>query len=225
MDIITEQLMKARAEAGHFEDLYEETLATLRAVAADADDLRMWVMYAAAGSLCVGVAAGAIAGSVVARQRYAAGSTRLLQEMQDSQRRAASELKRSQRFGGESLAKSLIPALDAMDAMDTAMATIDTASVVNADEIAAMVEGSRLTRSLLADALQKNGITRIDPGPGDKFDVASMEAMFTAPTAERDASGLVAQILRPGYVLHEERVLRPAQVGVSVHGDDEGAGK
>ena len=39
-----------------------------------------------------------------------------------------------------------------------------------------------------------------------------MEAMLTVPV--EGAGGLVQQLLRPGYSLHGERLLRPAQVGV-----------
>ena len=41
--------------------------------------------------------------------------------------------------------------------------------------------------------------------------------MLSTPVTERSAAGLVEHILRPGYVLKADRVLRAAQVGVGVH--------
>ena len=45
----------------------------------------------------------------------------------------------------------------------------------------------------------------------------TMEALYTVPVAADASTGLVEDIMRPGYVLHGERVLRAAQVGVGEH--------
>ena len=47
---------------------------------------------------------------------------------------------------------------------------------------------------------------------GDVFDVAHMEAMLTVPVA--GTPGNVETVLRPGYILQGDRILRAAQVGV-----------
>ena len=74
-------------------------------------------------------------------------------------------------------------------------------------------EGANLTRRSMHDALRANGVERCEPAVGDKFDVSMMEAVFTVPVAEGQATGNVEEVFRPGYLLHE-RVLRAAQVGV-----------
>jgi len=81
-------------------------------------------------------------------------------------------------------------------------------------------EGSRLTRSAFHDALRKSGIDRVEPSVGEPFDVATMEAMFTVPV--EGSAGNVESIVRAGYMMHGERLLRAAQVGV---GASAGEGK
>ena len=78
----------------------------------------------------------------------------------------------------------------------------------------------------LHDALRANGIEVVAPALGDKFDVAAMEAVHVVPIEKGRPSGLVESILRPGYVLHGERVLRAAQVGVGAaqESNDSGSG-
>lgn len=129
--------------------------------------------------------------------------------MVDLRRRGAAELANSQRFGGEALARSLVPALDAMDSLEAASSGDDT-------------EGARLTRAALLDALRQHKIERIAPELGDKFEVDTMEAMLTVPVAETDRVGTVATLMRPGYVMHGERVLRAAQVGVGMAASGQG---
>jgi molecular chaperone GrpE (heat shock protein) len=73
-------------------------------------------------------------------------------------------------------------------------------------------EGCRLTRASLHEALRGNSIERIEPNVGEKFDIATMEAMLTVPV-EHD-TGNVETVLRPGYMIHGERIVRAAQVGV-----------
>ena len=125
LDIITEQLMKARDEAAHYQELYENNFEAYRAVAAEYEAMQTRSMYFALGSLCAGVCVGAAGAGLLARHRFSYASVRLAQELTDSRRRAATELSRAKKFGGEGLAKSLIPALDAMDAMCSNIPTDD----------------------------------------------------------------------------------------------------
>jgi len=65
----------------------------------------------------------------------------------------------------------------------------------------------------LLNVFTKHGIRVIDPQVGDKFDPQHHEAMFEAPVPGTKA-GEIIQVSAQGFMLHD-RILRPAQVGVS----------
>ena len=64
----------------------------------------------------------------------------------------------------------------------------------------------------LTRILERNGIERFDP-TGEKFDPTLHEAMFEVPDTEKE-NGIVVHLVEPGYRINE-RILRPARVGVS----------
>lgn len=219
LGVISEQSIKSRFEAEHYKDLADETR---RALDEATDRLDRNKEYAVAAVVLCSTAAAAVAGVFAGRaaqKANAAALARVSQEMVDLRRRGAAELQKAERFGSAQLAKSLIPALDAMDAL------CDTPSSANGGGEAEQ-EGKRLTRAALHDALRANGIEVVAPALGDKFDVAAMEAVHVVPIERGRPSGLVESILRPGYVLHGERVLRAAQVGVGAaqESNDSGSG-
>ncbi len=74
------------------------------------------------------------------------------------------------------------------------------------------LDGIEVTERELHKAMQRHGIAKLNP-EGEKFDPNFHQAMFEIPTDEQP-SGVVMQVVQPGYVL-EDRVLRPAMVGVS----------
>ena len=114
---ISEQVIKARADADHYKDLAEEALQALDASAEEMEQ-KKWYAYAAmAGCWCVSAAIAGPLGAATARRQSAAQLASVAQEMVDLRRRGAAELQRAERFGSAKLAKSLIPTLDAMDAM------------------------------------------------------------------------------------------------------------
>jgi len=74
------------------------------------------------------------------------------------------------------------------------------------------LEGIEVTERELHKAMERHGIAMLTP-EGEKFDPNFHQAMFEIPTDEMP-SGMVVQVVQPGYLL-EDRVLRPAMVGVS----------
>ena len=203
-EAITEQMLrqrdlaaKAQEEARHYKQLSSEALDALDTAAEQLEDQKKLAAAAVAGGVLVAGALGAIAATIIARRSSSAVIAQVSQEIVDVRRRAASEAEKLQRFGCADLAKSLVPALDAMDALVAASPSD---------------EGAMLTQRTLHDALHKHGVARIEPSIGDSFDVSLHEAMLADAQAEK---GIIASVLRPGYVMHEgERVLRAAQVGV-----------
>ena len=77
----------------------------------------------------------------------------------------------------------------------------------------ALIEGVELTLRELTNVFSKHGMTTIKPEVGDKFDPKMHEAMFEAPVPGTKA-GEIIQVSAEGFLLYD-RLLRPAQVGVS----------
>ena len=78
---------------------------------------------------------------------------------------------------------------------------------------AALREGVELTTRELLNVFKKHGIEIIAPEVGDKFDPQLHQAMFEAPVPGTNAGNII-QVAAEGFLLHD-RLLRPAQVGVS----------
>ena len=73
-------------------------------------------------------------------------------------------------------------------------------------------EGQEATLQLLSRALEKLGVTVIDP-QGEPFDPTRHEAMMTRESATAEPNS-VLQVVQPGYELNG-RLLRPARVIVA----------
>ena len=76
-----------------------------------------------------------------------------------------------------------------------------------------VIEGIQLTLKELLNVFEKHGITLVAPEVGDQFDPQMHQAMFEAPLPDTTA-GEIIQVAAEGFLLHD-RLLRPAQVGVS----------
>ena len=84
------------------------------------------------------------------------------------------------------------------------------ALAVGAPTVESFREGVEVTHRQLTAALEKAGVTEVDPA-GQKFDPHRHEAMGQADGGEPNT---VATVLRKGYLLND-RVIRPALVMVS----------
>ena len=77
----------------------------------------------------------------------------------------------------------------------------------------ALLEGVELTMRELRNVFKKHGVEVIRPEIGERFDPQLHEAMFEAPLPGTKAGDII-QVSASGFMLHD-RLLRPAQVGVS----------
>ncbi len=77
----------------------------------------------------------------------------------------------------------------------------------------AVIEGVELTMRELLNVFRKHGIEVISPEKGERFDPQRHQAMFEAPVPETRAGDII-EVMSDGFLLHD-RLLRPAQVGVS----------
>lgn len=132
---------------------------------------------------------------------------RALADGENTRKRAERDRREAEQYGGSKLARDLLPvydnlrrALDAATDEQRAMAT-------------ALIEGVELTLKELVKTLTKHDVTPITPAIGDAFDPQIHQAMFEAPLPGTKA-GQIIQVMTEGFLLHD-RLLRPAQVGVS----------
>lgn len=132
---------------------------------------------------------------------------RALADAENSRKRGERDRREAEQYGGTKLARDMLPVYDNLKrALDAA--TEDTRATAPA-----LIEGLELTLRELTHVLAKHGVIEINPGIGDVFDPQQHQAMFEAPVAGTKA-GQIIQVLGVGFLLHE-RLLRPAQVGVS----------
>ena len=103
--------------------------------------------------------------------------------------------------------------------MARALESIPNGAREESEIFKALVEGVELTAREMASALERHGITQVNP-LGEKFDYNLHQAMFEAPgTGQPD--GTIVEVIQVGYVIGD-RLLRPAMVGV-VKGGGEAA--
>jgi len=129
---------------------------------------------------------------------------RLIAEYQTAQRRALESEVRARGAGVADAARHVFPVLDNLE---LALGKTDGMSAEKA------IEGLSMLRAELSKALEKAGIARIAPKPGEEFDPHQHEAVMRQPAdgVDRDCISVVFQ---PGYRLGET-VLRPAKVAVA----------
>jgi len=132
---------------------------------------------------------------------------RALADAENSRKRSERDRREAEQYGGSKLARDLLPVYDNL------RRALDAATDEHRTQAAALIEGVELTLRELLNVLTKHGVTPIVPGIGDTFDPQMHQAMFEAPLPETRA-GQIIQVMTEGFLLHD-RLLRPAQVGVS----------
>lgn len=132
---------------------------------------------------------------------------RVLADAENSRKRAERDRKEAEMYGGTRLARDLLPVYDNLNR------AIQAIPEDSRKASAALIEGVELTLRELTNVMGKHGITKVSPAAGDQFDPQLHEAMFEAPLPGTRA-GQIIQVMTEGFLLHD-RLLRPAQVGVS----------
>lgn len=132
---------------------------------------------------------------------------RALADAENSRKRAERDRREAEQYGGTRLARDLLPVFDNLKR------ALDAASDETRSPAAPLIEGVELTLRELTNVMTKHGVSAIEPAIGDSFDPQQHEAMFEAPLPGTKA-GQIIQVMSVGFLLHD-RLLRPAQVGVS----------
>lgn len=136
---------------------------------------------------------------------------RALAETENTRRRAQREREDAAKYAIAGFAKDL---LSAADNLRRALDSLPEAEVRD-ERTRSLLEGVAATERELLSVFERHGIRRIDPR-GERFDHNFHQAVFEAERPDQP-SGTVAEVLQPGYVLHD-RLLRPAMVGVAKGG-------
>ena len=135
---------------------------------------------------------------------------RALADTENTRKRAERDRRDAEIYGATRFARDLLSVHDNFDrALDAVTDEVRAAAP-------GLIEGIELTRRDLLNVFEKHRITRIDPKPGDRFDPKLHQAMFEAPVPGTRA-GDVIQVMGVGFMIGD-RLLRPAQVGVSSGG-------
>ena len=132
---------------------------------------------------------------------------RALADAENARKRAEKDRREAENYGGSKLSRDLLPVYDNMKR------ALESATEEQKEVSAALIEGVELTMRELVNVFGKHGIKPITPQVGDRFDPKMHEAMFEAPLPGTQA-GSIIQVSTEGFMLHD-RLLRPAQVGVS----------
>jgi molecular chaperone GrpE len=138
---------------------------------------------------------------------------RLLRSLADAEnirKRGERDRRDAEIYGATRLARDL---LSVYDNFDRALGNV-TDAVRSAAP--GLIEGIELTRRDLLSAFEKNRIVKVSPQPGERFDPKQHQAMFEAP-APGTRAGDIIQVMNDGFMIGD-RLLRPAQVGVSSGG-------
>lgn len=137
------------------------------------------------------------------RDRY----MRALADAENARKRSDRDRREAEQYGSTRLARDLLPVYDNLN---RALAAV-TDSV--RENNAALIEGVELTLRELSNVMNKHGVKAITPKVGDTFDPQQHQAMFEAPVPGTRAGDII-QVMTEGFMLYD-RLLRPAQVGVS----------
>lgn len=133
--------------------------------------------------------------------RYAA-------EAENTRRRAERDSNDARAFAIQKFARDLLGVADNLDrATQSAPAEAADPAFKN------LLVGVEMTARELAQSLERNGVKKVDPAAGDKFDPHFHQAVMEQPS-DTHAAGSVIQVLQPGYELFG-RILRPAMVVVA----------
>lgn len=141
------------------------------------------------------------------RDEYKDKFMRALADAENVRKRGERTRREAEQYGGSKLARDMLPVYDNMKRALEAMT--DEQRAVSG----ALIEGIELTMRALLDVFGKHGIQVLSPQVGDRFDPQMHEAMFEAPVPGTRAGDII-QVSAEGFMLHD-RLLRPAQVGVS----------
>ncbi|XP_047319117.1 grpE protein homolog 2, mitochondrial-like [Impatiens glandulifera] len=152
---------------------------------------------------------------------------RTLAETENVKERTRREADNTKKFAIQNFAKGLLDVADnlsrASSVVKESFSKIDESNNVNSSGaitlVKTLLEGVEMTEKQLAEVLRKSGVEKFE-AINEQFDPNRHNAVFQVPDASKPP-GTVAIVLKVGYMLHD-RVLRAAEVGVTIADVDQG---
>src|SRR5687768_3621149 len=135
---------------------------------------------------------------------------RFAADAENTKRRAERETNDARAYAITKFARDL---LGVADTFDRALA----AAPEGEGAVKNFVVGVEMTAKELQSAFDKNGLKKIDPPQGEKFDPHKHQAMMEQPAPDGVEPGGIIQTLQAGYELLG-RLVRPAMVVVAAKG-------
>ena len=132
---------------------------------------------------------------------------RALADAENARKRSDKDRREAEQYGGSKLARDMLPVYDNMKR------ALEAADKLEGADHSALTEGVELTMRELLNVFTRHGMTPISPQIGDRFDPQQHQAMFEAPVPGTKAGDII-DVAGEGFMLYD-RLLRPAQVGVS----------
>lgn len=132
-------------------------------------------------------------------------SLRFAAEAENVRRRAEREMNDARAYAIQRFAKDLLGASDNLSRALKAVPTDDADPALRA-----LVQGVEMTERELLGAFERNGLKKVEPAPGERFDPNLHQAMMEQPSADVPP-GSILQTLQPGWELFG-RIVRPAMV-------------
>ncbi|GER54917.1 GrpE protein homolog [Striga asiatica] len=149
---------------------------------------------------------------------------RALAEMENTKERTRREAESAKKFAIQNFAKSLLDVADnlgrASSAAKESFSKVDVSKDASGatQQLKTLLEGVEMTEKQLNEVFRKFGLEKYEP-IDEEFDPNRHNAVFQVPAASKPADR-VAVVLKAGYILHD-RVIRPAEVGVTVVANNE----
>ncbi|RKQ96773.1 nucleotide exchange factor GrpE [Maricaulis maris] len=135
---------------------------------------------------------------------------RALAEAENTRRRAERDVADARSYAVSSFAKDM---LDISDNLTRAMSAVDETALADApDAVKNLVEGVAMTEKAMATKMERHGVKKVDPQPGDTFDPHRHQAVAQIPSDH--GAGKIAAVMQTGFVI-ADRTLRAAMVAVS----------
>ena len=131
---------------------------------------------------------------------------RLRAELDNVRKRNSKDLEDAHKFALERFVQELLPVRDSME-MGLSAASVETTDLLK------IKEGTELTLRMLATALEKFGVSVVDPKPGDKLNPQFHQAMMSQEHASAVPNSIL-HVMQKGFTLNE-RLVRPALVIVA----------
>ena len=133
---------------------------------------------------------------------------RVAADAENAKRRAEKEANDARAYAIQRFARDLLDAADALGrAVQSAPHGVEDPAMKN------FVAGVEMTERQLQTAFERNGLKRLQPDRGARFDPHHHQAMMEQE-AEGVGPGAVTMVMQPGYELFG-RVVRPAMVAVT----------